>query len=128
MPSQEEFQNDFDQHVPIRPRRGNRGEIRCAQSGEVFHPSTDIYTNGHYSHKLGMWFSNSYYYNEYCFVNSIHAYENTSFRNQMAKYFTRVTEANERREKQNTKRRQVPTEGIDALEIVPDYVEAINID
>ena len=46
----------------------------------------------------------------------------------MAKYFTRVTEANERREKQNTKRRQVPTEGIDALEIVPDDVEAIDID
>lgn len=124
MPSQEEFQNDFDQQIVPRSRRARRGEIRCAQSGEVFHPSTDIYTNGHYSNKLEMWFSSSYYYNEYCFVNSIHAYEDIGFRNQMAKYFTRVTEANERREKQNAKRQQSIAEGVEALEVVPNDVEA----
>ena len=122
MPSQNDFQNDNDQHYVHRPRRMNKGEIRCAQSGEVFHPSTDIYTNGHYSHKLQMWFSSSYYYNEYCFVNSVHAYQDTSYRNQMAKYFKRVTEANERRDKRNADKESncVPPEGVIAAESVPE--------
>jgi len=87
MPSTEQDQNEINLTIPIRPRR-NRSEIRCSHTGEAFHPSTDIYTNGHYSVKLGLWFSNHFNYQEYCFQRSIHAYENVAFRNQMAKYFT----------------------------------------
>ena len=128
MPTHEDFQNENNHSFVPRSRRMNRGEIRCAQSGEVFHPSTDIYTNGHYSHKLQMWFSNTYYYNEYCFVNSIHAYEDSAFRNQMAKHFTRVKEATERMEKRNAEREanRVQSEGVNAIEREPDECELVD--
>ena len=75
-----------------------------------------------------MWFSSTYYYNEYCFVNSIHAYEDPAFRNQMAKHFKRVTEATERRNKRNAERESngVVPEGVNAAERVPEEYELVD--
>ena len=71
MPILEEMSNDNYHEEAPQIRRHYRGEIRCANSGEVFHPSTDIHTSGFYSHKLELWFGSTYDYNEYCFNNRI---------------------------------------------------------
>ena len=88
MSSTQENENESN-HVVFQPHQSYRGEIRCTHSGEVFHHSTNIYTNGHYSRKLGLWFSSSFNYNEYCFNKQIHAYADLAFRNQMASNFNK---------------------------------------
>lgn len=85
----QETTNYNNQDDMTRSRSHYRGEIRCANSGEVFHQSTDIYSNGFYAYKLQLWFCSTFDYNEYCFNNSICAYSNPAYRNQMAKYFNR---------------------------------------
>lgn len=88
MSSNQENDNESN-YVSFQPKRSYRGGIRCAHTGEVFHSSTDIHTSGHYSHNLGLWFSSSFNYNEYCFNKQIHAYADPAFRNQMASNFNK---------------------------------------
>ena len=63
--------------------------IRCAQSHEEFHSSTDINTCGHRSIKLDLWFASKFNYNLYCYEKHLGHYKESHRRVQDAHIFTR---------------------------------------
>uniref|UniRef100_A0A6C0J6D9 Uncharacterized protein n=1 Tax=viral metagenome TaxID=1070528 RepID=A0A6C0J6D9_9ZZZZ len=63
--------------------------IRCAQSQEEFHSSTDINTCGHRSLKLDLWFCSKFNYNLYCYENHLGHYKESHRRVKDAHIFRR---------------------------------------
>ena len=63
--------------------------IRCAQSQEEFHSSTDINTTGHRSIKLDLWFSSKFNYNLYCYEKHLEHYKDTDRRTQDTHIFSK---------------------------------------
>mgnify|MGYP001166601264 CR=1 FL=1 len=63
--------------------------IRCAQSHEEFHPSTDINTCGHRSLKLDLWFASKFNYNLYCYQKHLCHYKDSHLRARDAHLFSK---------------------------------------